>query len=496
MRTRLFTLLALAATGGPASAAEPVAVANVNVEKLWASPLGDALRDTPNWLMTEVRNLTQVAGVKPRDVTTAGIALDPSAGFSYEIGFSAPVDQKKLRDAAKGATAIEFPTPNAMRGEVGKGPSPAVEAVKKAGLDGGDLMAVVINPGTLPPEALAGIRKQLSRDYAQFVPLLDSESVRLRLTPGEKGTVTIRLTCEQGDAAKRKQVREALAGALKFAATLRAIGAADDAKPVRGMPSRDEYRKFAAVLKGATLTDTPRGPTLSVTLPGDFAYESLIAATLGQSNPRESARRALQTNNFKQVGLGIYNYESAFATYPPESLTSKDGKPLLSWRVAILPYIGEEKLYKQFKLDEPWDSTNNKPLIAKMPKLYAEPDVEPTPAGTTRVQLFTGNGAMLDPVKEKGATIAAITDGTSNTLMVALAAKPVEWTKPADIPFDPKGDPRKLLHFQNELTIVCMGDGSVRTVPVQLKAEQWRRLVMRADGNIFDEKDVEPVAKK
>jgi len=36
-------------------------------------------------------------------------------------------------------------------------------------------------------------------------------------------------------------------------------------------------------------------------------------------------------------------------------------------------YIEEQKLYQEFKLDEPWDSDHNKKLIAKMPKVFANP---------------------------------------------------------------------------------------------------------------------------
>ena len=45
----------------------------------------------------------------------------------------------------------------------------------------------------------------------------------------------------------------------------------------------------------------------------------------------------------------------------------------MSWRVAILPYIDQHGLYKQFHLDEPWDSEHNKPLMAKMPAVYRSP---------------------------------------------------------------------------------------------------------------------------
>ena len=86
----------------------------------------------------------------------------------------------------------------------------------------------------------------------------------------------------------------------------------------------------------------------------------------------EAAERQSSANNLKQIGLGVLNYESRHGELPNNSY-SPDGKPLLSWRVHLLPYIEEEALYRQFHLDEPWDSPNNKPLLARMPKVYATP---------------------------------------------------------------------------------------------------------------------------
>ena len=79
-------------------------------------------------------------------------------------------------------------------------------------------------------------------------------------------------------------------------------------------------------------------------------------------------------NKFKMIMIAMWNFESANKHLPPAAICDKNGKPLLSWRVAILPYLDENKLYKQFHLDEPWDSPHNLPLAAKMPDIYANTD--------------------------------------------------------------------------------------------------------------------------
>src|SRR5262249_34008276 len=74
------------------------------------------------------------------------------------------------------------------------------------------------------------------------------------------------------------------------------------------------------------------------------------------------ANRKQSQNNLKLIGLAFHNYLSTYGVFPASASFKKGKKPLLSWRVAILPFIEQEALYKKFKLDEPWDSPHNKKL--------------------------------------------------------------------------------------------------------------------------------------
>jgi hypothetical protein len=146
---------------------------------------------------------------------------------------------------------------------------------------------------------------------------------------------------------------------------------------------------------------------------------------------REAARRAQCTNNLKQIGLALHNYHEAQKAFPPAAIRGADGKPLLSWRVAILPYLGEESLYKEFKLDEPWDSPHNLALVARMPAAYVCPSGSAA-TGETGYQAITGPRAVFEDGAAR--SIADIIDGTSNTLMVVESKVFVPWTKPEDLP--------------------------------------------------------------
>ena len=100
---------------------------------------------------------------------------------------------------------------------------------------------------------------------------------------------------------------------------------------------------------------------------GALVYFAMRGAV---TSVQSAAERANSSNNLKQIGLGMHNYHDQNNKLPPPYLKTKDGKPGLSWRV-ILPYIEQDFLYRQFKLDEPWDSPKNLALLNQMPQTYA-----------------------------------------------------------------------------------------------------------------------------
>jgi prepilin-type processing-associated H-X9-DG protein len=171
---------------------------------------------------------------------------------------------------------------------------------------------------------------------------------------------------------------------------------------------------------------------------------------------------AASVKNLRAIGIAFHSSHDA-NDFLPGDIISKDGKPLLSWRVALLPYLEEQKLYDQFKLDEPWDSAHNIKLLEKMPKVYAPVRVK-APAGTTYYQSFYGPKTVFDPKAKKRPTLQFISEnnGTSNTILVIEAGVATAWTKPLDLPFDAKeGLPARGGLFDGDFHILFC-DGSVR----------------------------------
>jgi uncharacterized protein DUF1559 len=196
---------------------------------------------------------------------------------------------------------------------------------------------------------------------------------------------------------------------------------------------------------------------------------------------RDAAARIQGQNNLKQIALAFHNYADVNGAFPT-SVLDKDGKPLLSWRVMILPYIEQDNLYKEFHLDEPWDSEHNKKLIDQMPHIYLVPG-DDAKKKLTRYLGFSGKGALFDGAT--GKKITDITDGTSNTIMVVEAAKGVPWTKPDDLPF---GDGKLVPLVANPKKggfSVAYCDGSVRFLKNTIKEETLRALITIAGGEVI-----------
>jgi prepilin-type processing-associated H-X9-DG protein len=197
---------------------------------------------------------------------------------------------------------------------------------------------------------------------------------------------------------------------------------------------------------------------------------------------REAASRTQAMNHFKQVGIAMHSYADTYRNLPTPASTDKNGKALLSWRVAILPYLEQEKLYRQFKLDEPWDSEHNKKLIPLMPKLYENPNA-PTEAGMTRFQVVVGgkkgaSALFLEPTEKVG--FQKVLDGTSNTVMMVEGEKAVPWTKPEDASIDANGGPPRLFRHASG-HIVLFADGSVRILSPTIREATLKALITR-DG--------------
>lgn len=195
----------------------------------------------------------------------------------------------------------------------------------------------------------------------------------------------------------------------------------------------------------------------------------------------EQYRTAL--NNLKQMGLAVHNYHDTYGHLPGNVVDAK-GKALLSWRVNLLPFLEEDAVFKQFKMDEAWDSEANKKLIEKLPKVYAPVRAKAKP-GETYLRAFEGPGSLFEAGKKL--RFPAVTDGTSNTGMVFEAKDATVWTRPDDILFDPAKPTAKLLggQFDGECHVL-LGDGSAFLMKKDPDEATLRNLIQRDDDMVIE----------
>jgi prepilin-type processing-associated H-X9-DG protein len=212
------------------------------------------------------------------------------------------------------------------------------------------------------------------------------------------------------------------------------------------------------------------------------AVKTLLPA-VGAS--REAARRAKCVNNLKQIELALFNYESTYGFFPPTVLYGPDGKTTYSWRVAILPFLENADLYNQYKFDEPWDGPNNSKLIARMPAVFNCPDDDEGLASHFSSYFAPKGPDTLLSDRKEGTRIAEITDGTSNTIMIVEAKRPIPWTKPEDVIFA-DGMPKDAIGGLHPGGFnVGMGDGSVRFLRDTVNKVVLQALFSRSSGEVI-----------
>jgi hypothetical protein len=355
---------------------------------------------------------------------------------------------------------------------------PLVERLKKAAADNDVIVACEI--GDLPLDKIIEGAKAgtppLNLDAAKT---LQGGTAIFNLT----GPSMMRMVLDAKDAEAAGKVQELLEQGLKIAAG--SLASAKQTMPKEAQTAYGPLVKLAEqfVDSGKTVQSGSQ-VMLDIKRPEmlDTARPSIIAAVRQSVIETVAAgRRAKQMVNMKQIGLAMISYDVAYEHFPLAA-SEKNAKPLLSWRVAVLPFLDEQALYEKFHLDEPWDSPHNLEAAKKMPDVFQSADSPKD--GKTRVMVFTGKGAAFDGGKTIG--IADIRDGLANTIMLveAGADKAVPWTKPEDLPFDPQKPSAALGKVSPEGFVATFFDGHVQRLKVD--DQTLKALITPNGGEVID----------
>jgi prepilin-type N-terminal cleavage/methylation domain-containing protein len=158
---------------------------------------------------------------------------------------------------------------------------------------------------------------------------------------------------------------------------------------------------------------------------------------------REAARRMQCSNNVKQLGLAIHNYESGYKRFPPGvaiDYNAPSSANNAGWGVhgRILPFLEGSNLYNQVDVNVAWDfqfviDSVSVPMF-RCPSDPKGGDIRDPGAGRPKIYpnnygVNYGPWFVFNPVTQQQGSgvffpnsfmrIAGITDGTTNTLLIS-----------------------------------------------------------------------------
>ena len=324
----------------------------------------------------------------------------------------------------------------------------------------------------------------------EFVRGLPDQLQSLRLNLNLDRSTLAQLVATATDAEAATTIDQGVRGSLgmvksMFLASTLALTAGDGQVQ---QATRSYFTRLANTLEkriqpkrdGSTVT-LEAGLDSTASLGGVATLVGLLLPAVQQA--REAARRAQSKNNMKQMMLAFHNYHDRYGHFPAQANYDNNGKPLLSWRVHILPFIDQQALYSRFKLNEPWDSPHNRQLIRLMPPTYANPNLPS--GGVTNYLAVVGTDSV---VSTTGVNVRQITDGTSRTVVLVEvdANRAVPWTKPVDHEIKATDPKAGLGGLRPGGFHVSMADGRVVFVPISVDSKYIQALATKSGGEVVE----------
>jgi hypothetical protein len=363
-----------------------------------------------------------------------------------------------------------------IRRYVAAAPKPRADLVEPlvARIDNGNAMAAVFAPGPDFRRVVRELWPELPPPFAPLTATLLSDRLRhvaisARLPPQGRGQLVV----ETADAESRDAVRKTLM------ALPQALAGERDQRPAQ---------MLRAVLDSLDVrADEGR---LAIDLPTDEARLADLRRTAAAvwSAATADARRTQRMRQLRDLTLGLLSFESANKRLPPAATVDGQGRPLLSWRVAILPYLDQAELYRRFRQDEPWDSPHNRELVPLMPDIFADPDPairRAVGAGKTTFQVPFGPETMF--YNNEGTKYSEVKDGSSQTILMVevVPERAVEWTRPADWQVDLNNPLDGVRRADRDTFATGWADSHAEVFLNSIDAAWFRAFLTRAGGEVI-----------
>jgi hypothetical protein len=321
---------------------------------------------------------------------------------------------------------------------------------------------------------------------ALLLPLLDAaDTLLLWVEPGENLEIHGRLVCKSAESAKLvAETVEALAVFARNAVDSQRKHATENSA------TRQDFEPLWQLIHecvaGRQISTNGNDVQIELTAGKTDTAVKLIVDTLTPAirASRAAAIRNTSLNNLKQIGIAMHNYEAMHRRLPPAVLLGPDGKTPYSWRVELLPALGYDALYKQYRFDQPWDSSDNRKVLDQIPTIYRHPADDERSTNASYF-VITGPGTVFP--NGQGTALADIKDGVSVTLLVVEAKRDIPWTKPEDIPYAADQPVPELGGWIPNFPNVAYCDG--RALPMKMDGvgeSMLRAMITKAGSEIIE----------
>jgi Protein of unknown function (DUF1559) len=194
--------------------------------------------------------------------------------------------------------------------------------------------------------------------------------------------------------------------------------------------------------------------------------------------------------NLMRIAKALNSYAADHGTYPPAVTYGPGGVPMHSWRVLLLPYLGEKKMFESYDMSKPWNASENSHMQSQIPAVYLSPASTTVALGESSYMLITGKGTLFPPGKPPMSP-QAIPDGAANTILVVETNnRATAWTEPIDLDFGRLASGIGMLggiggsHKQGATAVLA--DGQPIWLPMDLPKSVIDGLVTPAGGEAIE----------
>lgn len=331
--------------------------------------------------------------------------------------------------------------------------------------------------------ALDPVSMKPAWDSAQLNPMLkalsplweSATSLTLGVTLDQKTNLT--LTGIASDEGQAEKVKTAMEGGVSMLTVLLNALRQNPDPALSKLASEDLMPMLAA----HQLTLTGKEATLKISSDTEKLASILVVPLTAA---REAATVTQQKNNLKMIMLAMHNYHDVHKHFPPAVVIDQESGVPRSWRVELLPLLDQQKLYDQYKKNEPWDSAANMKVLAQMPVVFKDLRAK-SETNNTAVTAAYGKNLAFEPGDKEGRIFPDFPDGLSNTIAVIGVQTEIPWTKPEDIEIDVTQNKLPALGTAEQGYLFGFCDGSVRRAPGNLDVGVLKIALTRNGGEIF-----------